>query len=161
MPNDETLNPADPTDAKLLDLKSKIESAPDWAETKQRIERDNFLAPGSSDKTNSAPDKYDERNAELKANFESGKGQETPVATEGPTPAESSVIEKLQAEMGTVGYVQFYKDAQAGLAQYKTWEQAEAAMLGAGLDPNDPEDVEAAYRFMAQRGAKLRVKSRR
>lgn len=142
-------------------LRAAWPTHPERAAFEAKLEREHFIPSGTqtdSSSTPAAPDKHDLRNAEIKARHESGQPEDAPPM--GPSVAETQVIEKFQAEMGTAGYVEFYKDAQAGLAQYKTWENAEAAMLGAGIDPNDAEDVEEAYRFMAKRGAKLR-RSRR
>lgn len=88
MADSEALDPGNPVDAKLLNLKSEIESQPGWAEKKAAIEKENFISPGSADLTVGTPaaDKYDMRNAELKARFERGetKGQEAAPPNEGP-----------------------------------------------------------------------------
>src|SRR5882724_3145547 len=101
---DEPLNPADPTDAKLLDLKSRIERAPDWPQRKAEIERDNFIAPGSSADSNSAPsNKHDLRNAQLKANYESGKTQEAaPVDSTPPSMDFNAARTKFGEVLGVV-----------------------------------------------------------
>jgi hypothetical protein len=74
----------EPLDARNAALKAEIESSPGWAEKKAAIEKENFI---SADLTVGTPtaDKYDMRNAEIKARFESGKGQETaPPSGDGP-----------------------------------------------------------------------------
>jgi hypothetical protein len=113
-----SLNPQDPVDAKLLSLKNSIESDPAWPQRKVEIERENFI--GSQTENSGTPaDKADVRNAELKARFEAGKGQET-----ANTPSEDGPLDfnQARAKFGEIlGVVPGTPEFDGATAEFAAW----------------------------------------
>src|SRR5262245_54731659 len=78
MADSETLDPSNPVDANLLNLKNEIESRPDWAQTKARIELEHGTGRSiSPSDLNASPprDRADIINAQVRAEYEAKHGQ--------------------------------------------------------------------------------------
>jgi hypothetical protein len=98
MADEEALNPADPVDARLLDMKAAFERRPDRAEIEQRIQRDQGLG---------RDDKNDAEIARMKAAYESARdGATAPTASSdsgGPGPGYNEAKEQFRQDLGVEG----------------------------------------------------------
>jgi hypothetical protein len=104
-----SLDPNDPADARILDLKAKIESDPGWPAKKAEIERDNFIVPFSSTGGNSgAPVDKDDVNAALKATA--------------PTSGESMDFNQARTKVGEVlGVIPGTVEFDGALQTFAEW----------------------------------------